>query len=441
MPRSGVVLLFAFLAGCSATKNVVRLDAGQSVPTVHVPRQDVEVPGLGEDGFREAVAQYGRIVRPAARPLESARLLFGIPERSGWYRYEGRTQRLLPSDPGSTQNLRLQPEDEELKRRYLLWCEQTWEPGDCLRLMADKPFLDGDARYALAMAIAHSKVLGAMKEELGRLVNPSAVVATVVAGLTMYATLLSLPEPVSKGIAALLTLGAVGYLGWDTVWRLVDGWLVLMEEVDHSTTFDDIHASGEKFGGVMGEKSARAFVMLGTLAVASSTAGQLASTLPTLPGAGQAAVVAEAQLGIRFTAQALAQVEAVTVTAEGLTIALSPNAVAMQEQPPGRQQSGSAQAAAETTGQQHHVISKKIAIRLSKHETLKGLYKERDPRFVTRAKTREDHNGYQKWHRDLDDKVIEWIDKNKYATPEEFEGFLREVYAQPDMLERFPNGF
>ncbi|HZH75110.1 MAG TPA: Tox-REase-5 domain-containing protein [Archangium sp.] len=262
------------------------------------------------------------------QPLEHARQVFGLPERSGWYRYEGRSQRLVTSEPGNTRNVHLLPEDEELKCRYLLWCERTWGPGDCLRLLVDKPFLDGDARYALAMAIAHSKVLGAMKEELARMVNPQAVVATVVGGLTLYAILLALPEPVSKGIAALMTLGAMAYLGWDTVWRLIDGWLVLMKEVDEATTFDGISASGEKFGNTMGEKAARAFVMLGTVALGNTASG-MAATLPRLPGAGQAAVVAETQLNLRWTAPALAQVESVAITAEGITIALAPNAVAM----------------------------------------------------------------------------------------------------------------
>jgi hypothetical protein len=78
--------------------------------------------------------------------------------------------------------------------------------------------------------------------------------ATVVGGLTMYAILLALPEPVSKGVAALLTLGAMAYLGWDTVWKLIEGWLVLMKEVVRATTFDSISASGEKFGDTMGRR-------------------------------------------------------------------------------------------------------------------------------------------------------------------------------------------
>ncbi|MDY7226691.1 Tox-REase-5 domain-containing protein [Hyalangium rubrum] len=329
MPRSVVLLLWVFLFGCSgSTTKAVRLDTGRGEPGVHLPRRDVELAAVSEKEFKKAVAHHAASVPSVERPLEYARQVFGVPERSGWYRYDGRSQRLVASAPGSTRNLRLLPEDEELKRRYLLWCEHAWGGGDCLRLLVDKPFLDGDARYALAMAIAHSKVLGATKEELARMVSPQAVVATVVGGLTMYAILLALPEPVSKGIAALMTLGAMAYLGWDTVWRLIDGWRVLMKEVDQATTFDGIYASGTKFGETMGEKAARAFVMLGTVALGNTAAG-MATTLPKLPGAGQAAVVAEAQLNIRFTAPALAQVESVAITSEGITLALAPNAVAM----------------------------------------------------------------------------------------------------------------
>ncbi|WP_257463033.1 restriction endonuclease fold toxin 5 domain-containing protein [Archangium lipolyticum] len=329
MPRSGAVLLFVLLSGCSAsTRVVVRLDTGQGEPIVHTPRRDVGPVAVSEKEFKKAVAQYTPAVPSVEWPLEHARQVFGLPERSGWYRYEGGRQRLMASEPGSTRNLRLLPEDEEIERRYLLWCEHTWGGGDCLRLLVDRPFLDGDARYALAMAIAHSKVLGAMKEELASLVSPQGVVATVVGGLTMYAILLALPEPVSKGIAALMTLGAIAYLGWDTVWRLIDGWLVLMKEVDQATTFDAISASGEKFGNVMGEKAARAFVMLAMVAMGNTASG-MAATLPKLPGAGQAAVVAETQLGIRFTSPALAQVESVALSAEGVTFALAPNALAM----------------------------------------------------------------------------------------------------------------
>jgi len=68
--------------------------------------------------------------------------------------------------------------------------------------------------------------------------------------------------------------------------------------------------------------------MLATVAMGNTATG-MATTLPKLPGAGQAALMAESQLNIRFTAPALAQVETVVISAEGVTIALAPNAVAM----------------------------------------------------------------------------------------------------------------
>jgi hypothetical protein len=91
-------------------------------------------------------------------------------------------------------------------------------------------------------------------------------------------------------------------------------------------------------------------------------------------------------------------------------------------------------------GQAHHPISKRIAKALGEHRTLKGLYGPRDPRLVTRAKDEESHCGYQKWHREVDDEVVEWLRVNRRATPEEFIQKLREIYNRPDMRARFPNG-
>jgi hypothetical protein len=92
-------------------------------------------------------------------------------------------------------------------------------------------------------------------------------------------------------------------------------------------------------------------------------------------------------------------------------------------------------------GQEHHIISRKIAEQLEQHETLRGLYKPRDERFKTRAKDEKSHCGYQDWHRKVDKEVIEWLLTERRATPEQFMKFLREIYKREDMLKRFPNGF
>lgn len=92
-------------------------------------------------------------------------------------------------------------------------------------------------------------------------------------------------------------------------------------------------------------------------------------------------------------------------------------------------------------GQRHHVISRPIAQMLEEHETLRGLYEPRDERYVAKAKDKESHCGYQKWHRDVDLEVIRWLRKEGRATAEEFMAKLREIYNREDMLRRFPNGF
>jgi hypothetical protein len=330
MSRWSVLLLFGCLVGCSSPAKVVRLDTGQGKPLVHVPRRDVEPVALDDDEFHEAVAKHARTVPTSEQPLEFARQMLGVPERSGWYRYEHKSRRLFSQGAENELKVELPPADAELNRLYLLWCGRTSgpPPRDCLHLLVDSPMLGSDGKYALAMDIARGAVLGEAKDAFGRMVNPEAVAATITSAMTMYLMLWLLPEPVSKGVAALMTVGMVAYLGWDLVWKLVEGWRELVAEVDRATTFEEIRAAGEKFAKVMGEKGMKAFVMLATLAVGNTAAG-MAAKMPTLPGAGQATVVAKGQLNLRFSAAALAKVESVTLSAEGVVVALAPNAVAM----------------------------------------------------------------------------------------------------------------
>ncbi len=157
------------------------------------------------------------------------------------------------------------------------------------------------------------------------MVDPQAVMATVMASVSMYLLLWALPEPVSKGVAALMTAAAIAYLGVDTVWGLLDGWLTLVRRVDRATTFAQLSEAGEAYGEVLGENAARVFVMLATAAI-GSTAG-LAAKSTGLPGSAQAALAVEAQAGYSYAA--IGGVRSVAMTAEGFAIALPPNAVAM----------------------------------------------------------------------------------------------------------------
>ena len=92
------------------------------------------------------------------------------------------------------------------------------------------------------------------------------------------------------------------------------------------------------------------------------------------------------------------------------------------------------------TGQMHHGISKKVHRQLEKNPNLKGQYKYRDSRFVTQAKNKAAHYGYDTPHRASDEVVVNWLKRRRDATPGQFEKFLQKHYTKPEMKAHFPNG-
>ncbi|RKH08046.1 hypothetical protein D7V97_20615 [Corallococcus sp. CA053C] len=346
LPRWSIAVLIVMLAGCSGTTKSVRLHTGHGEPIVLTPRSgDAATVELDEDDFVEAVDALAQSVRPSTRPQETARRLFEVDSRSGSYLYEPRSHRVIPLGPGE----HLEGEqpataaEVELARAYLRWCERTNKPGDCLRLLVESPTVTGDGRYALAMALAQGVVLNEMMDAFKDMADPQAMMSAVLWTWTTYMILLAVPEPFSKGVAAVMTASLIAYVGVDTFWSLIVGFKRLVEAADRATTFDELREAGEGYGKVMGRNAARAFAMLATAAIGNTAAG-LGSKVPMLPGAAQAAAQAEAQMGIRLAA--VADVGTVTVSAETVTLALAPGAVAMAARGTG----GGAPAKARPTG-------------------------------------------------------------------------------------------
>ncbi|MFP2903993.1 hypothetical protein ACLESD_02740 [Pyxidicoccus sp. 3LFB2] len=204
--------------------------------------------------------------------------------------------------------------ESELTREYLRWCERTQGGGDCLRLLVDGPTVRGEDRYTLALAISLGSVLEETRHALKDLVQPSAVLSMLVWTASLYLMLWALPDPASKAVAAGLTVVLLAWLGVDTVWSLMRGWVQLVEDSHRATTFEDLSDAGETFGRAMGENTARVLVMVATAALGGTTA-KLAQKVPKLPGFTQAAAQAEAQGGIRLAA--VAEVETVAASSEG----------------------------------------------------------------------------------------------------------------------------
>ena len=321
-------VLLVLLVGCGTTARTVRLTTGQGEPIVFTPPSDQEPVRLRKDEFKGAMSQLARDVTPTAAPLQNARrLIFGTPWQEEIYlRWTGQQ---LVLDPQGGESMHADTETDEMTRAYGRWCEHSRRSRDCRSLLKNGPVLTTDGRYTLAMEFALGSVwletMGAFKD----MAHPELIRSTIVSAMALYMMLWVLPEPTSKGIAATLTVGLMAYLGVDTMWSLIRGWMRLVDEVNHATSFTELREAGERFGKVMGQNSARIFIMLATAAI-GNTMG-LAVKGPGLPGSPQAAVLAPSQGGFRF--MSMGDVTSVAVSSEGtFTIVLAPGAVAMTAQ-------------------------------------------------------------------------------------------------------------
>ncbi len=321
MKLSLLTVLCGVLVGCATTGP--RKPQSTSRETTHVAAME-----LSDEGFRHAVVARARVIGSVPSDVQAAaRRLFDVGAKQGSFEYDVKTGRLLELKTGErVDRSAAVSESEILTRDYLRWCEGTGRPGDCLRLLSEMPELSGDARFALALSFAQHAVWGEMMAAFKDMANPQALVSAVLWTCTTYLLLITIPEPVTKGLAAMLTATLIAYIGVDTFWGLVVGFKQLMESSARATSFRDLRAAGERYGGVMGMNAARAFLMLATVAMGNTASG-FAAKVPGLPGYSAAAAMAESQGG--FQLGVLADVRAVAVSAEGATVSLASGVVAM----------------------------------------------------------------------------------------------------------------
>ncbi|MDY7232811.1 AHH domain-containing protein [Hyalangium rubrum] len=326
-------LFLALIVGCASVPRVPRVeDTGQSKAVVHVSRTaDLQPVELEEEEFQQAVRRLAREVRMTGTPRQTAEKAFQLDPQSGNYLYLQRDKKLVPAGPGEPWDGTLTKEELSLAERYRLWCQSAYNfYGDCLggALVAGR-YLDRQGRYVWALAMSKSPVLDEMKKALGELADFRALISAALWTLGSM-LLIMLLNPVAPALVAVLGVGMLLYVGYDTLRNLVTGWVELTEAAKVATTFEEIREAGERFGKVIGREAARAFAML-LIAAIGSTAQLFAAKVPTLPGSAQVAIQAEGQAGISLPT--LGAVEEIAVSAEGVSITLPANAVAMAMRP------------------------------------------------------------------------------------------------------------
>ncbi|MFY0579522.1 hypothetical protein ACN28S_39405 [Cystobacter fuscus] len=220
--------------------------------------------------------------------------------------------------------VQLEPRAEaELRARYERFCT-TRGGGDCLGLFEDGPYLRSDDRSTLALALAFGSVLDETYAALGRELSPKALLASAVWMVGIYMGLWLLPEPVTKGVAAVLTVALVAWLGIDTMWGLMDGWAELVMKARVATTFDELSEAGAGFAKVLGTDAARAMILAVT-ALSGRTLGEVGPALRSLPSFRLAQVQFAGQGGPAWVFVRVKQVQAVTASTQGaLAVTVGP---------------------------------------------------------------------------------------------------------------------
>jgi hypothetical protein len=234
-------------------------------------------------------------------------LMLSVPRR------EGRV--LLASWGGERDAL------QQMLRRQ---CSPLEPQEGCLVPPENAPPLESLQRMRLALSFAMEGVWEGASVPLGELIDPVAFKVMVYTAMSTWLLTLMMPEPVTKGLAAVLTVYLVAYLGLGPVWAMVKAGWMLLEESERAATLEEVKRAGRRFGRVMGDNGMRVFLLLATAAIGGQTS--FVGKGPRLPGFRQAALASHARTRVHL--EVAGQVRTVVLGARELVVGLAPTAVA-----------------------------------------------------------------------------------------------------------------
>lgn len=323
-------VILAVLAGCGGTPRIVREDQGTRGNALVYRHQTVlaEPVEVSPAETTRALRRLAREARLTGSARETVERLFQLDALYGDYLFLLREQKLIPLEAGTPLEGGMTEAEQRLLQQYQRWCRSAQGvQGDCLggALVAGK-YLDLQGRYMWAMALSRSPLLEEFEKALGEQVSMRAVMQAAMYTVVTLLVLLSMPEPVTKFIAAWAAAALILWVGAQTLYNVLMGWFQLMEKVKAARSFEELREAGERFGKVFSREAAQAFALI-AMALLTHTAKGFADQVGTLPGSAQVSMRAAGQEGLLLSE--VSAVESVTVTAEGFLIALPPGAVAM----------------------------------------------------------------------------------------------------------------
>ena len=300
----GLLLLVPWLAGCVNGPRVC-LDTGEGPPIVYTPASAGPPPvEVRHEEFVEAMTD----------------LVLHMPLTLSPPRREGRV--ILAAWRGTRD-----PVQQMLRRK----CSPAEPSEGCLVLPENAPPPETLERMRLALSFAMDSVWEGASVPLGEFIDPLAFKVMVYTALSTYLLTLMMPDPVTKGLAAVLTVYLVAYLGLGPVWSMVKAGWELLEESERATTVEALKLAGHRFGHVLGDNGMRVFLLLVVAAIGGQTS--FVGRGPKLPGFNQAALASAART--RVSLASAGQVRTVVLGAKGLVVGLAPTAVAASARGPG----------------------------------------------------------------------------------------------------------
>ncbi|MFY2561130.1 AHH domain-containing protein [Corallococcus terminator] len=305
-----LVLVSLWATGCATTR-VVHVDKGNGQKVVH-ESVDVAPVEVSEEEFRSALARLILEMRMhvAFREAEEA-------DARRWVR----SKTLLASSKGLADS----GSGESPESLYARICPDA---DDCLTLVGGTGLtFSRKDRTLMALSFALDTVWESVEAEVGKTLNPAAFKAMVTSAALAVLLTITLPEPITKGIAVALTAAMVAYLGVMPVWEMGRGFVRLWDDSGKAMSVIELQDIGHRFGRVLGTNGTRVLVLLVTAALGGRSA--MAAQGPRLAGFTHAVVRAEAEAGFQLGAAMSGGVTSIALPAAGvLNVTLAPGAAA-----------------------------------------------------------------------------------------------------------------